>query len=192
MINFKTIFILSFFVALGIWILPKSSLVKDANREFADGEKDFYLHNVDQKRKCYLTDRFSSTVRRSDSINNVKKNRCYFSKTGEILISLKKRSATFLIPSKEGVNLYINRVFKGKYQKYNFTKKNWDKNGVISLLINDDLMVFNHRFRPEERVEYLKDLKPITDFDDVSSRLRSIDFRDYKVKNYFSLLERRK
>ena len=74
MINYKTIIILSVFVVLGAWLLPKSSLVKNSNREFIDGDKNIYLHNLNQERKCFLTDRFSSTVRRSDSINNVKKN----------------------------------------------------------------------------------------------------------------------
>lgn len=103
--------------------------------------KALYLtEDKDGIRKCYISERYSSTLRRSDSGQNIPSSICLRGKNGVILVRMKRKPSFILAPKSlvpESyvfekrknkiflIELFFNRISKGEYVKVNFPKDKW-------------------------------------------------------------------
>ena len=164
-----------------ITLLPKSKKTVLTNSKLGEKgiQKVYLTHNLTSKDSCYISDEYSSTVRRSDSGREVKKSICIDGKNGVHLVRRKRRRSFILIPEaaiseKETkyikdnllhkksrvrwIELYINRFYDGKYlritfpyQKWSKYKRNLKKRKDIIFANKDSIYALDTYLRPVER-----------------------------------------
>lgn len=161
-------------MALIAYLAPKSNRLEDINSKSKYGDlKTVYLTIESENNECLVTDRYATTLRRSDEADDVRKSWCFSGKDKSILVQRKKKKSMVLIPYEnfqqtdleeveelklEWIALFQDRLEKGKYLKVTFPEDSWKEfkrtkkaRRVIGLYSKDKVYAVDTLLRPVER-----------------------------------------
>lgn len=161
-------------MALIAYFAPKSERLKDINLKSKYGDlKTVYLTIESENNECLVTDRYATTLRRSDEADDVRKSWCFDGKDRSILVQRKKKKSMLLIPLEnfsredieqvnelklEWIALYQDRLEKGKYLKVPFPEDSWreykrskKERRIIGLYSKNKVYAVDTLLRPVER-----------------------------------------
>lgn len=172
-----------FVLILGLiaYLAPRSKRLNDINTKYKHGAlKSIYLTLESNKNnECLVTDRYATTLRRSDNEDDVRKSWCFFSEDKSVLIQRRKKKSVLLIPEinfsakdmaevkslkLEWIVLYKDRLEDGIYLKVSFPEDSWKEHKkqkkqrrIIGLYTKNKIYALDTLLRPAPRYEASKE-----------------------------------